>query len=95
LKRDDTIGVLLSGVVKTVMNIKTPEDGAATNIYLASSPEVEGITGKYYENCKPAVASWKVYVADTREKFWDLSCELTGEAFDVAALVKTPIAVSV
>ena len=31
----------------------SPEDGAKTNIYLASSPDVEGVTGKYYENAKP------------------------------------------
>lgn len=82
-------------VMNTVLSIKTPEDGAATSIHLASSPEVEGITGKYYVDSKPAVASWKVYVNDTREKFWDLSSELTGEAFDVAALTsnsKEPVA---
>lgn len=73
-----------------------PYAGAATSIYLASSPEVEGITGKYYVDSKPAVASWKVYVNETREKFWDLSCEMTGESFDVAALTsssKVPAAV--
>ena len=31
---------------------KSPEKGAETSIYLASSPEVEGISGKYFENCK-------------------------------------------
>lgn len=77
-----------------------PHAGAATSIYLASSPEVEGVTGKYYINCKPAVANWKVYVEQTRERFWDLSCEMTGEPFDVEALTnpssnKTPSAVSV
>jgi retinol dehydrogenase 14 len=30
--------------------MKTPEQGAGTPIYLASSPEVEGITGRYYAN---------------------------------------------
>ena len=57
---------------------------------------MEGITGKYYIDCKPAVASWKVYVNEQREKLWDLSSELTGEAFDVAALAsksKDPVAV--
>jgi hypothetical protein len=61
---------------------------------------VEGISGKYYVDCKPAVASWKVYVSDSRERFWDLSCEMTDESFDVAALTsrssaKSPAAVKV
>lgn len=47
---------------------------------------MEGISGKYYIDSKPAVASWKVYNNDTRERLWDMSCEMTNEAFDVAAL---------
>lgn len=35
----------------------TPEQGAETTIYLASSPEVQGRTGGYYKNCKEAKAS--------------------------------------
>jgi hypothetical protein len=31
---------------------KSPEQGAQTSIYLSSSPEVEGISGKYYDNCR-------------------------------------------
>ena len=31
---------------------KTPVQGSQTSIYLASSPEVEGISGKYWDNCK-------------------------------------------
>jgi hypothetical protein len=33
--------------------MKTPAQGAAAPIYLASSPEVEGITGQYFVNRKP------------------------------------------
>lgn len=31
---------------------KTPVQGSQTSIYLSSSPEVEGISGKYWDNCK-------------------------------------------
>jgi hypothetical protein len=34
--------------------MKTPEKGAETIIYLASSPEVEGVIGKYFINQKEA-----------------------------------------
>ena len=33
--------------------MKTPEQGAATPVYLASSPEVEGVTGRYFANGTP------------------------------------------
>src|SRR5947208_2914952 len=37
--------------------MKTPAQGAGTPIYLASSPEVEGVTGRYYANRKPTTSS--------------------------------------
>lgn len=66
--------------------LKTPEQGAQTSIYLASSPEVEGVSAKYFIDSQPATASYKAYDAGSRERFWDLSCELTGSSFDVEAL---------
>lgn len=68
--------------------LKTPEQGAQTSIYLASSPEVEGVSAKYFVDSKPATASFKAYDAGARARFWDLSCELTNTAFDVEALAK-------
>jgi retinol dehydrogenase 14 len=37
--------------------MKTPAQGALTPVYLASSPEVEGVTGRYYANRKPETSS--------------------------------------
>eukprot|EP00892_Ulva_mutabilis_P004661 jgi/Ulvmu1/2567/UM014_0018.1 len=68
--------------------LKTPVQGAQTSIYLASSPEVEGVSCKYFIDSKPSTASYKAYDADARARFWDLSCELTDTQFDVAALAK-------
>lgn len=67
--------------------LKTPQQGAQTSIYLASSPAVEGVSAKYFVDSKPATASYKAYDAGARARFWDLSCELTGSPFDVEALV--------
>ena len=39
------------GVARLFM--KTPAQGAATPVYLASSPEAEGVTGRYFVNRKP------------------------------------------
>jgi NAD(P)-dependent dehydrogenase (short-subunit alcohol dehydrogenase family) len=36
------------------MRIKTPEQGAATSVLLAASPELEGVGGRYFEDCNEA-----------------------------------------
>jgi NAD(P)-dependent dehydrogenase (short-subunit alcohol dehydrogenase family) len=41
--------------------LRTPEEGARTQVYLASSPEVEGISGAYFVDCKPAKSSPESY----------------------------------
>lgn len=58
--------------------LKTPEQGAQTNIYLATSPEVEGKTGGYYADCKLAPTHPKVQEAGLAERLWDESEKLTG-----------------
>ena len=57
-----------------------PEKGAETSIYLASSPEVEGITGKYFANKKPVNSAPISYDQDLARALWERSLELTGLA---------------
>jgi NAD(P)-dependent dehydrogenase (short-subunit alcohol dehydrogenase family) len=38
----------------TLPPVKTIEQGAATSVLMAASPEVEGVTGRYYEDCAQA-----------------------------------------
>jgi retinol dehydrogenase 14 len=59
--------------------IRKPEQGAQTSIYLASSPEVEGITGKYFVDCEPVESSPLSYDKSLAEKLWQVSLELTGK----------------
>lgn len=40
---------------------KSPEQGAQTSIYLATSPEVDGVSGKYFSDCKPKTTSEESY----------------------------------
>ena len=49
----------------------TAEQGAATSIYVATSPEVEGITGRYFEDC--GVSELPPVAADTAAaaRLWD------------------------
>ena len=56
---------------------KNPEEGAQTSIYLASSPEVEGITGKYFVNKQPKQSSKESYNLEYAENLWKICEELT------------------
>ena len=60
--------------------IRKPEQGAQTSIYLASSPEVEGVSGKYFVDCKPAETNPLANDQALAEKLWQASLELTGKA---------------
>lgn len=54
----------------------TPKEGARTSVYLASSPKVEKISGKYFENCKPVQSSPITYDQELQEKLWQISMAL-------------------
>jgi NAD(P)-dependent dehydrogenase (short-subunit alcohol dehydrogenase family) len=56
----------------------SPEEGAKTSIYLASSPEVEGVTGKYFAKQKPVSPSAASQDDGAARRLWDVSEELTG-----------------
>jgi retinol dehydrogenase 14 len=55
-----------------------PERGARTSIYLASSPEVEGLSGKYFASRRQEKSSDASYDRDAARKLWDVSEELSG-----------------
>ena len=56
----------------------SPEDGAKTSIYLASSPEVAGISGRYFVKEKPVESSPQSRDTAAGERLWKLSEEMTG-----------------
>ncbi|MBI1258315.1 MAG: SDR family NAD(P)-dependent oxidoreductase [Chloroflexi bacterium] len=56
------------------------EEGAQTSIYLASSPEVEGVTGKYFDKSKATPSSPESYDEAAQKRLWAVSEELTGVA---------------
>ena len=80
----------------TVMQFKTPEQGAATSVLVATSPQLEGIGGRYFEDCNEARV-----VADDHEgrdgvrgyaldpaaaaQLWDISLELLETRVSAAA----------
>ncbi|MFJ5550600.1 SDR family NAD(P)-dependent oxidoreductase [Streptomyces sp. NPDC093225] len=67
-------------------NFKTPEQGAATQVWAASSPRLDGLGGLFLQDCEVAAVSEgdapgvRPYAVDTgeAERLWRLSAELTG-----------------
>ena len=70
------------------MRFKTADKGAATSVWAATAPELEGVGGLYLENCQQAVP-WsaddpligvKSYSLDpeTADRLWTLSERMTG-----------------
>ena len=55
---------------------RSPEKGAATSIYLASSPEVEGISGKYFVDCKETQPAPQAADRTVARRLWDVSAEM-------------------
>jgi hypothetical protein len=56
---------------------RTPEEGADTVIYLASSPEVEGITGMYFADREAVQSSPLSYDEGVAQRLWQISEDLT------------------
>jgi NAD(P)-dependent dehydrogenase (short-subunit alcohol dehydrogenase family) len=56
----------------------SPADGAKTSIYLASSPDVAGVTGKYFDNSKAVSSSNASYDAAVQKRLWDVSAAMCG-----------------
>lgn len=52
------------------------EKGAQTTLYLATSPEVEGVSGKYFSNSKETASSKRSYDEAVRKRLWQASEEL-------------------
>lgn len=51
----------------------TPAEGARTVVYLASSPEVRGVSGEYFEDCRPVRAASAAYDLETARRLWQVS----------------------
>lgn len=56
----------------------TPAQGAATSVWLAASPEVEGVTGRYFVRKKQVPASRLSRDAALRQALWAASERLAG-----------------
>jgi NAD(P)-dependent dehydrogenase (short-subunit alcohol dehydrogenase family) len=55
---------------------RSPERGAETSIYLASSPDVQGVTGKYFSDSKVTQTAPQATDGAAAKKLWEVSAEL-------------------
>jgi NAD(P)-dependent dehydrogenase (short-subunit alcohol dehydrogenase family) len=67
---------LLQSVISVFM--KSPAQGADTSIYLASAPELEGVSGRYFANRKEKQPQPHASDAALAGRLWGISEELTG-----------------
>jgi retinol dehydrogenase-14 len=56
--------------------MKSPEQGAATSIHLASSPDLEEVSGRYFANCKAKRSAERSYDHAVAARLWQISTEL-------------------
>ena len=85
------IPALIENAAKNGFRLKTVEQGAATSVLLAASPLVEGVGGRYFDDCNESevvhrrtaeagargVAAYAVDAANA-ERLWEVSEELVG-----------------
>jgi retinol dehydrogenase 12 len=60
----------------------SPEKGAETLIYLASSPEVEKVTGEYFYKCRPTPPSREAQDDAVARRLWEETARLAGVSAD-------------
>lgn len=70
----------MPGVLKSIMNLFmiSPKKGAQTTLYLATSPEVDHISGEYFAKSKPKKPAPAALRQDIADKLWDISEKYVG-----------------
>ncbi len=76
LGQNNASGKLLTNLLKPFF--KTPEQGAATSVHVATAPELANVSGEYFMNERLAKASAAARDAQSARRLWDVSLELTG-----------------
>lgn len=77
IKKKTFFGPMLFSILKLLM--KTPEQGADTMVYLATSDEIRDTSGKYFINRKPARVNEKYISEETKRMVWSYCEKMTGE----------------
>jgi hypothetical protein len=65
-------------VFTTATFLHTPRTGAETSVYLAAFPEVEGVSGKYFVDCREPRSSRESYDEAAAQRLWKVSARMAG-----------------
>ncbi len=74
----DARGLLSFGLKISQPFFLSPAQGARTSVFLASSPEVEGVSGKYFVKCKQKQPRRWAEDKEAAERLWQVSEDLVG-----------------
>jgi NAD(P)-dependent dehydrogenase (short-subunit alcohol dehydrogenase family) len=74
----DARGLLALGIKIGKPLFLSPAKGARTSVFLASSPDVEGVSGKYFVKCKEKKPRRQGQDVDAARRLWQVSDELVG-----------------
>ena len=57
---------------------KTPEEGAATQVYVATNPDIKGVSGAFFEDCNAVNVSGDhhIFNKSMAERLWSVSEEM-------------------
>ncbi len=75
---DESGGLISSGVRAAKRFALSPQEGSETLVYLASSPEVAGVTGMYFHKCRPASPSRAAQDDLAAKRLWQETAKLAG-----------------
>ena len=79
ISRETGFGKTITGMLKPFF--QTPEQGARTAIYLATSAKVKNITGQYFYKCKIAKSSKRSKDMKLAKRLFDFSEKIVGEKY--------------
>ncbi len=74
----DVKGLFALGIKIGAPLFLSPAKGARTSVYLASSPEVETLNGKYFAKCQQKTPKKWALDADAARRLWDESEQMVG-----------------
>lgn len=82
VRRSESAAGRVKGLLKRVIGSggSSPAEGARLSLYLATSPEVADVSGKYFSNGREARAADIAYDETVAAKLWQVSETLTGLA---------------
>lgn len=75
---DESGGMLSLGIKAAKSFAISPEQGARTIVYLASSPDVANTNGEYFYKCRPATPTRDAQDDSAAKRLWEISARLAG-----------------